>query len=250
MHASIFNVATVTMATSTTNNVSSIAQRYEKERTATTNITDLSLSLNFPSFWLFNVIMSVCVYGMGWWVCMFFWNCIWLYYIFELVYLYGKLCTLCFWNRLSTLKSSQHTIQFTHLCLFFRHQIPCLWHSLLLLRSWDADDYNLFIYFNYTNFVDYRCITISLFVPKHWTREYCRRIVSLFCYCCSNTKWNLSQRKENEWNWRTGLPSLTNKSSKTEHNKMVMECEQDEATETEMNERTSVLSINYKWYYM
>lgn len=30
-------------------------------------------------------------------------------------------------------------------------------HSLLLLTSWDkADDYNLFIYFNYTNFVDYR----------------------------------------------------------------------------------------------
>lgn len=50
MHDSIFNVATVTMATSTTNNVQSTAQRYEKERTTTTNITDLSLSLNFPSF--------------------------------------------------------------------------------------------------------------------------------------------------------------------------------------------------------
>lgn len=35
-------------------------------------------------------------------------------------YLYGKLCTLRLCNRLSTLKSSQHTIQFTHLCLFFR----------------------------------------------------------------------------------------------------------------------------------
>lgn len=200
MHDSIFNVATVTMATSsttTTNNVQSIAQRYEKERTTTTNITDLSLSLNFPSFWLFNVIMSVCAYGMG------------MYVFLEIVFDFttylcwcictGKLCTHRLCNRLSTLKSSQHTIQFTHLCLFFRAP-----KFLAFDTRYYYYDHEMLMIIIYLFILTIPISWITVVLPfrflytHHWTREYRRRIVSLFCYCCSKYKVKSLTRKT-EW---------------------------------------------------
>lgn len=158
--------------------------------------------------------------------------------------------------------SSQHnTIQFTQLLIFrlgirFRFRLR-LWHSFLLLRSWDADDYNLFIYFNYTNFVDYRCCYFRFVAHPSWcAHEYIqRRIISLCCDCCSNIKWNLSTKKK-MWMYMAEPQSLVSPKKKISNRQI--ECmsvserlrERKREKECERENDFTVVSINYKWYYM